>query len=244
MDELIKIELNQNQEPVISGRELHNKLEIETPFRIWFPRMCEYGFIENIDYTPYIFVHPKNNQETIDYILKLDMAKEISMLQRNEKGKQIRKYFIEVEKEFNSPSKIMARGLLIADKTIKEQNKHIQNLEYKIEQDKNKVEFYDDVIDSTTTFEISKVAKMLNFINIGRNNLFEILREQGILQRDNVPYQNYIDRGWFRLIETKYTKPNGDIQLNYKTVVYQKGIEQISKLLKRLGFIKYEQLGA
>ena len=76
MNELIKVNINENQEPVISGRELHEKLEIETPFRIWFPRMCEYGFSENIDYTPYIFVHPKNNQETIDYILKLDMAKE------------------------------------------------------------------------------------------------------------------------------------------------------------------------
>ena len=244
MNELIKVEINENQEPVISGRELHEKLEIETPFRIWFPRMCEYGFSENIDYTPYIFVHPKNNQETIDYILKLDMAKEISMIQRNEKGKEIRKYFIEVEKEFNSPDKIMARGLLIADKTIKEQKTLISNLEYKIEKDKNKVEFYDDVVDSTTTFEISKVAKMLNFIQVGRNNLFEILREQGILQRDNTPYQNYVDRGWFRLIETKYTKPNGDVQLNYKTVVYQKGIEHIAKLLKRLGYQKYEQIGA
>ena len=244
MNELIKVEINENQEPVISGRELHEKLEIDTPFRIWFPRMCEYGFSENIDYTPYIFVHPKNNQETIDYILKLDMAKEISMIQRNEKGKQIRKYFIEVEKEFNSPDKIMARGLLIADKTIKEQKTLISNLEYKIEKDKNKVEFYDDVVDSTTTFEISKVAKMLNFIQVGRNNLFEILREQGILQRDNTPYQNYVDRGWFRLIETKYTKPNGDVQLNYKTVVYQKGIEHIAKLLKRLGYQKYEQIGA
>ena len=244
MNELIKVDINENQEPVISGRELHEKLEIETPFRIWFPRMCEYGFSENIDYTPYIFVHPKNNQETIDYILKLDMAKEISMIQRNEKGKQMRKYFIEVEKEFNSPDKIMARGLLIADKTIKEQKTLISNLEYKIEKDKNKVEFYDDVVDSTTTFEISKVAKMLNFIQVGRNNLFEILREQGILQRDNTPYQNYVDRGWFRLIETKYTKPNGDVQLNYKTVVYQKGIEHIAKLLKRLGYQKYEQIGA
>ena len=244
MNELIKVEINENQEPVISGRELHEKLEIDTPFRIWFPRMCEYGFSENIDYTPYIFVHPKNNQETIDYILKLDMAKEISMIQRNEKGKQMRKYFIEIEKEFNSPDKIMARGLLIADKTIKEQKTLISNLEYKIEKDKNKVEFYDDVVDSTTTFEISKVAKMLNFIQVGRNNLFEILREQGILQRDNTPYQNYVDRGWFRLIETKYTKPNGDVQLNYKTVVYQKGIEHIAKLLKRLGYQKYEQIGA
>ena len=244
MNELIKVDINENQEPVISGRELHEKLEIETPFRIWFPRMCEYGFSENIDYTPYIFVHPKNNQETIDYILKLDMAKEISMIQRNEKGKQMRKYFIEIEKEFNTPDKIMARGLLIADKTIKEQKTLISNLEYKIEKDKNKVEFYDDVVDSTTTFEISKVAKMLNFIQVGRNNLFEILREQGILQRDNTPYQNYVDRGWFRLIETKYTKPNGDVQLNYKTVVYQKGIEHIAKLLKRLGYQKYEQIGA
>ena len=247
MNELIKVDINENQEPVISGRELYKALEATERYNNWFDRMLQYGFAENYDFTSvksFTLVNNGANREIDDHILKLDMAKEIAMLQRNEKGKQIRKYFIEVEKEFNSPSKVMARGLLIADKTIKEQNKHIQNLEYKIEQDKNKVEFYDDVIDSTTTFEISKVAKMLNFINIGRNNLFEILREQGILQRDNVPYQNYIDRGWFRLIETKYTKPNGDIQLNYKTVVYQKGIEQISKLLKRLGFIKYEQLGA
>ena len=247
MDELIKVDINENQEPVISGRELYKALEATERYNNWFDRMLQYGFAENYDFTSvksFTLVNNGANREIDDHILKLDMAKEIAMLQRNEKGKQIRKYFIEVEKEFNSPSKVMARGLLIADKTIKEQNKHIQNLEYKIEQDKNKVEFYDDVIDSTTTFEISKVAKMLNFINIGRNNLFEILREQGILQRDNVPYQNYIDRGWFRLIETKYTKPNGDIQLNYKTVVYQKGIEQISKLLKKLGFIKYEQLGA
>ena len=247
MNELIKVDINENQEPVISGRELYKALEATERYNNWFDRMLQYGFAENYDFTSvksFTLVNNGANREIDDHILKLDMAKEIAMLQRNEKGNQIRKYFIEVEKEFNSPSKVMARGLLIADKTIKEQNKHIQNLEYKIEQDKNKVEFYDDVIDSTTTFEISKVAKMLNFINIGRNNLFEILREQGILQRDNVPYQNYIDRGWFRLIETKYTKPNGDIQLNYKTVVYQKGIEQISKLLKKLGFIKYEQLGA
>ena len=98
MNELIKVDINENQEPVISGRELHEKLEKDTPFRIWFARMCEYGFSENIDYTPYIFIHPKNNQETIDYILKLDMAKEVCMIQRNEKGKQIRKYLIEVEK--------------------------------------------------------------------------------------------------------------------------------------------------
>ncbi len=247
MNELIKIEINENQEPVISGRELHERLEVGTRYNDWIVRMLDYGFDENVDFIVVaqkrVSREVKGYTEYTDHILKLDTAKEIAMLQRNEKGKQIRKYFIEVEKEFNSPDKIMARGLLIADKTIKEQKTLISNLEYKIEKDKNKVEFYDDVVDSTTTFEISKVAKMLNFIQVGRNNLFEILREQGILQRDNTPYQNYVDRGWFRLIETKYTKPNGDVQLNYKTVVYQKGIEHIAKLLKRLGYQKYEQIG-
>lgn len=244
MNELIKVDINENQEPVISGRELHKALEVTERYSSWFDRMTQYGFTENYDFSGCKVFNTLANQELVDHILKLDMAKEISMIQRNEKGKQIRKYFIEVEKEFNSPDKIMARGLLIADKTIKEQKILISNLEYKIEKDKNKVEFYDDVVDSTTTFEISKVAKILNFIQVGRNNLFEILREQGILQRDNTPYQNYVDRGWFRLIETKYTKPNGDVQLNYKTVVYQKGIEHIAKLLKRLGYQKYEQIVA
>ena len=244
MNELIKVDINENQEPVISGRELHKALEVTERYSSWFDRMTQYGFTENYDFSGCKVFNTLANQELADHILKLDMAKEISMIQRNEKGKQMRKYFIEIEKEFNTPEKIMARGLLIADKTIKKQKTLISNLEYKIEKDKNKVEFYDDVVDSTTTFEISKVAKMLNFIQVGRNNLFEILREQGILQRDNTPYQNYVDRGWFRLIETKYTKPNGDVQLNYKTVVYQKGIEHIAKLLKRLGYQKYEQTGA
>lgn len=87
MNELIKIDTNKNQEPVVSGRDLHKELKIDTPYRLWFPRMCEYGFTENVDYTPYIFAHPKNQYEIIDHILKLDMAKEIAMIQRTEEGK-------------------------------------------------------------------------------------------------------------------------------------------------------------
>ena len=121
MNELIKVEINENQEPVISGRELHKALEVTERYSSWFDRMTQYGFTENYDFSGCKVFNTLANQELVDHILKLDMAKEISMIQRNEKGKQIRKYFIEVEKEFNSPDKIMARGLLIADKTIKEQ---------------------------------------------------------------------------------------------------------------------------
>lgn len=99
MNELIKVEVNEKQEQVVSGRELHEFLLVGTEYRHWFPRMCEYGFSEDKDFTPVIFDHPKNNQPTTDHLLKLDMAKEISMLQRTYKGKQARQYFIEVEKK-------------------------------------------------------------------------------------------------------------------------------------------------
>ena len=88
MNNLIRVTVNENQEPIISGRELHDFLGVETPYRLWFPRMCEYGFMDGVDYTPYIFVHPQNSQETTDHAMKIDMAKEIAMIQRSEKGRQ------------------------------------------------------------------------------------------------------------------------------------------------------------
>ena len=93
MNELIKVNINENQEPVISGRELHKALEVTERYSSWFDRMTQYGFTENYDFSGCKFFNALANQELVDHILKLDMAKEISMIQRNEKGKQIRKYF-------------------------------------------------------------------------------------------------------------------------------------------------------
>ena len=98
-EELIKVNKENN---TVSARELHEFLEIKTDFRKWFPRMCEYGFEENIDYTPVKFVHPMNLQECTDYAISIDMAKELSMIQRTEKGKQARLYFIECEKKLKA----------------------------------------------------------------------------------------------------------------------------------------------
>ena len=141
MNELIKVEMNENLEPIISGRELHKKLGVGQHYRDWIKRMLEFGFIENQDYTPHNFVHPQNNQETSDVLMKIDMAKEICMLQRNELGKQFRKYFIQVEKEFNSPEKIMARAVLIADRKVNTLTIEVKELKDKIETDRPKVIF-------------------------------------------------------------------------------------------------------
>jgi len=95
-----------------------------------------------------------------------------------------------------------------------------------------KAEFFDAVADSKTAIEIGEAAKVLN-MGIGRNNLFKFLRQQGILMENNQPYQEYIDRGYFRVIEQKYTKPDGSTHINIKTLVYQKGLDYIRKTLNQ-----------
>ena len=169
MNELIEVTLNDNHEPVISGRQLHEALEVKTKYADWFSRMIDYGFAENQD-----FLLLKNEQQTgrgghnrVDHIIKLDMAKEIAMIQRTERGKQVRQYFIQVEKDFNSPEKIMARALLMADKKV-------HQLEAKIEADRPKVLFAEAVSASHTSILVGELAKLLkqNGVDMGANRLF------------------------------------------------------------------------
>lgn len=246
MNELIKVEVK-NGEQLVSGRELHKFLGIGTEYMKWFSRMTNYGFIENVDF----IVIVKNDEDdtafggirkSTDHLIKLNMAKEISMLQRNEKGKEARTYFIKCEEAWNSPEMILARANQIQSRMIEDYAKKIEVLENKIQEDKPKVEFYNDVTDSKHTCDMQTVAKTLNFKGVGRNILFEILRSENILQADNKPYQKFVDAGWFRLIETKYNdEKSGELRIYFKTVVFQKGIEKISNILKELGYSKLEK---
>ena len=114
-----------------------------------------------------------------------------------------------------------------------EQQEKIEAQQNLIEAQKPKAEFYDDVVESKDAMSMDRVAKTLN-IGIGRNKLFELLRNRKILMNNNTPYQRYVDSGWFRCIETKFTKPNGDICINVKTVVLQKGVDAIRRLIKHI----------
>lgn len=99
---------------------------------------------------------------------------------------------------------------------------------------KPKEEFFDDVTASKDAIDIGQVAKVLNFQGIGRNKLFEILRNNGILKQNNEPYQKYIDCGYFRVIEQKYEARPGEIRINIKTLVFQKGVDYIRKILDKV----------
>lgn len=119
---------------------------------------------------------------------------------------------------------LLALAVIEAQKMLEEKDKLL------LEQ-KPKVEFFDSVANSKSALPMDRVAKVLDIKGIGRNKLFEILRDNNILDRDNVPYQTFVDRGYFRVIEQKYTVPNGETKISIKTLVYQKGVDYIRKLI-------------
>jgi len=123
MNELISINYD-NEHPTVNGRDLHRKLKVATPYKDWFPRMCEYGFTEGKDF--YSFLSKSSGgRPSLDHIITIPMAKELCMLQRSEMGKKFRQYFISIEEAWNSPDKIMERALTIAHKRAVEAERRI-----------------------------------------------------------------------------------------------------------------------
>ena len=248
MTELIKITTNDEGKQLVSARELHEGLEVGKKFTDWIKnRINKYGFEENEDYTIINEVSQNRegsrlvNREQTDYIITTDMAKELCMVENNEQGRKYRKYFIECEKklkQLQTPSYMIDDPIERAMAWIEEQKQkkllQQQNQEQQLllEEQQPKVEFYDDVAGSKDAVAMKEVAKVLGIKGMGRNKLFKFLRDKKILDRNNMPYQEYVDRGYFRVIEQKYNTNNGDIKITFTTLVYNKGIEFIRKLLK------------
>ena len=236
--ELIPVTENENSEVVVSGRDLHEFLEIGTQYTKWFERMTEYGFEENEDFVALSqkrLTAQGNQTEYVDHILKLDMAKEISMIQRNEKGKQARQYFLQIEKAWNSPEMIMKRALQFADKKI-------VKLETQIEKDKPKVIFADAVNSSTSSILVGELAKLIsqNGYEIGQNRLFDWLRENGFLikrkgEAYNLPTQRSMDMELMDIKKRTINNADGSIKTTRTTKITGKGQQYfINKFLSEL----------
>jgi anti-repressor protein len=227
MNELVKIKYSNDEQPTVSGRELHNFLEVDTPYRIWFPRMCEYGFTNGVDYTPYNFVHPQNKQETQDHQLAIPMAKELCMIQRTDKGKMARQYFLQVEEAWNTPAMVMARAIKMAEKQITQLSQVVAEL-------KPKAEFADRLLTSEDTILIGELAKILSKdgFKMGERTLFSYLRDAKILTQNNLPYQRFINAGYFEVAERPINTYSGTI-LSFTTKVTPKGQHYIYKRLKK-----------
>ena len=225
----IRVKINKNQEPIVNGRELYEFLEIKTPYTQWFERMCGYGFDENIDFVMFDEHSQKSEgsriveRTIINHALKLDMAKEIAMIQRSEKGKQARKYFLQIEKDWNSPEKVMARALILA-------NNKIDTLKLENAELKPKALFADAVSASHTSILVGELAKILkqNGVNTGQKRFFEWLRNNGYLIKRkgvdyNMPTQKSMEQGLFEIKETTINHSDGHISISKTPKVTGKG---------------------
>ena len=227
MKELIKI----NGNNTISGRELYDFLQVETPFKKWIDRMIEYGFVEGTDFWTKMSKSTGGRPAT-EYELTISMAKELSMVQRNERGKQARLYFIECErrlKEQQKPALPDFTDPVIAARAWADEVEKKQLAEAKVAELQPKADFYDAAASSESLFSMADVAKVLD-MGIGRNKLFKFLREKKILQGDNMPYQRFVDAGYFKVVEGKFMAGD-NVVISKTTYVKQKGIDYIRKCL-------------
>ena len=255
MKELIEVK-NEKGELLVSARDLHKALILddnrEERFSQWFKRYLKYGFEENIDYftgvKKFTVVNNGAKRELDDYALKIDMAKEICMLQKSDKGRQYRKYFLECErklKEIVDPKAQLlleiyngGQGGVLAAKQLTEieVREATKPLLAKIEEDKPLVEFAETISKTSDSIDIGTFSKLVKDqnIKIGRNKLFEWLRDNGYLMKSNIPYQKYIDNNYFEIVEYTYKTPYGE-KLTTKTLITGLGqVKIIEKLRKEL----------
>ena len=228
MNDLIKVDYSGGK-PAVSARELHEFLEVGADYRHWFPRMCEYGFSEGEDFRTFL-TESTGGRRGQDAAITIDMAKEICMLQRNEKGKIARRYFLQLERDWNSPEKVMARALQIADQKIKSLEDTNAYLEAENAQLVPKALFADAVAASDTDILVGELAKLLrqNGVEIGEKRLFQRLRDDGYLIRRkgtdyNMPTQRAVEMGLFRIKETAITHSKGNVTISKTPKVTGKG---------------------
>lgn len=215
------------QKQTVNARDLHDFLEVGRVFAAWIQERIEQGgFVENEDYVV-VSQTGKNRQggrPTIDYYLALDMAKELSMIERNDKGKQARQYFIACEKKLKAVT--LQHSI---PQTFSEALRLAADLAEQIALAAPKVEQFDKFIDGSNHKTMGAVAKALG---TGRNRLFAFLKAESILMGNGVPYQEYIERGYFVVKEKPLTM--GEANVNYsQTYVTAKGEAWIAKLLER-----------
>lgn len=240
MNELIKINTSNPDRPTVLGRDLHEALEVKTAYKDWFPRMCEYGFTEGEDFCS-ILSESTGGRPAVNHQLTIPMAKEICMLQRTEKGKECRQYFIKIEEAWNTPEMIVARAHQILQARLDDAISRVAQLESKVETDRPKVLFADAVSASDTTILVGELAKLISQhgVDIGQRRLFQWMRDNGYLIRregtdHNMPTQRAMELGLFSIKETAITCPDGNIRVTKTVRVTGKGQQYfINKFLDK-----------
>lgn len=212
MNELIKVHYDNADRPTVLARDLYKELGVKEKYTDWFKRMCEYGFSEDVDYCSFLSESsfseksekPKGGRPSVDHQITIPMAKELCMLQRTDKGKQMRQYFIAVEEQWNSPDAIMARALQLSNAKLKQLQVTVSELTVENQIMKPKAEYFDDLVDRNLLTGIRETAKEFQ---IKQKDFVTFLMDKKYLYRDKkgklMPYAKPLQDGLFELKETK-----------------------------------------
>lgn len=222
MNELLKINADGM---TVSARDLHKELKINSNFTTWFNRMVEYGFSEGEDFFPKM-EESTGGRPSIDYEITIDMAKEICMIQRTPEGKRCREYLIQLEKAWNTPELVMARGLQAAQKMIEQKDEKIKLLTADNERMKPKEIFADAVTASDSAILVRDLAKILkqNGISMGEKRLYKWMRENGyIIKGLTSPTQRAMELGLFEIVERTVQRADLPPMVSQTTKVTGKG---------------------
>ena len=245
MSELIPINYN-GEEPTVSARDLHAGLEIKSNFTTWFDRMCEYGFTE-LDYKkcfPNLESGCNGGQNMIDYQISVDMAKQICMIQRSEKGRQYRQYFLDLEKAWNTPEQVFARALKMADQTIAKLKGAVESLTTEINvknqiigELKPKADYYDEILNNPGLVTITQIAKDYGMSGKRMN---EILHDLGIQYKQSdqwLLYSKYHGMGYTHSKTVDIVRSDGRHDTKMNTKGSQKGRIFLYETLKESGIL-------
>lgn len=244
---LIEIKTNEKLEQVVSARDLYEKLGLDKAnWSRWSNKNIieDDLFTENVDYTGFVIM--KNGNETKDFMLKIEMAKELAMMCRTEKGKEIRQYFIQVEKAWNSPDMIMARALKNSENILlgyKEQVKMLElenkNKDQIIEDFKPVKEYVDEILKTDNTMCITQIAADYGMTAIKLNQILYSAKFQRKVNKQWVLYAVYLDKEYTKSTTFNIKKKDANNNITEKVVVNtqwtQKGRLKIHDILSKIG---------
>ncbi len=241
MDELIRINYD-SECPTVSGRELHDALQVKTAYKDWFPRMCEYGFVEGTDFCSFLS-ESSGGRPAVNHQLSIDMAKQLCMIQRTDIGRKFRQYFIKVEKAWNSPEAVMARALQFANQQLALLTHQNEVLTEKVAvqgqqilEMKPKVSYYDVVLNCRDLISTSAIAKDYGKSAIWMNRY---LHEKGVQFKQSdiwLLYQKYAEKGYTSTKTHTYPGSDGETHTKVHTYWTQKGRLFIYELMTSDGF--------
>ena len=229
MNDLIAINYDTDK-PTVSGRELHEALGVKDHYTDWFKRLCEYGFADGEDYIGFSEKSdkPTGGRPSTDHQLTIPMAKEICMLQRNEKGKQFRQYFIKVEEAWNSPEMIMKRALDYANESVKKLQIQVSTLTVDNEIMKPKADYFDELVERNTLTNFRETAKQLE---VKEKSFIKFLLDHKYIYRDGkgkiMPYADK-NNGLFEVKESFNEKTQWS---GTQTLITPKGRETFRLLM-------------